>query len=129
MAVPQTPVGKSLVMGLSLLVNCYLEIKFQKKFLHFNHIKIKIKSGQYLAGTGTTFVKAAELAETRPGFPVVHCSPHKIINNYLLSCLTFFQVEITAIREVRTTLQHDRSKSFADSLFTLQALPSKLTRS
>ena len=42
-----------------------------------------------------------------------------------------FQAEVTAIREVTTTLQHNRSKTiviWTDSLSTLQALSSKLTR-
>ena len=43
-----------------------------------------------------------------------------------------FQAEVTAIKEVTTTLQHNRSKTiviWTDSLSTLQALSSKLTRS
>ena len=43
-----------------------------------------------------------------------------------------FQAEVTAIKEVTTTLQHNRSKTiviWTDSLSTLQALSSKLSRS
>ena len=62
-------------------------------------------------------------------------SPHNIIN--YSSCklpdfCSLFQAEVTAIREVTTTLQHNRSKTiviWTDSLSTLQVLSSKLTRS
>ena len=42
----------------------------KRELLHFNHLKIKIKSGQYLAGTG--FEKVAGLAGTGTEFPVAH---------------------------------------------------------
>ena len=50
----------------------------------------------------------------------------------LITHHTVFQAEVTAIREVTTTLQHNRSKTiviWTDSLSTLQALSSKLIRS
>ena len=62
-------------------------------------------------------------------------SPHNIINYSYFKLPDFcsvFQAEVTAIREVTTTLQHNRSKTiviWTDSLSTLQALSSKLTRS
>ena len=43
-----------------------------------------------------------------------------------------FQAEVTAIREITTTLQYNRSKTiviWTDSLSTLQALSSEFTRS
>ena len=60
-------------------------------------------------------------------------SPHNIINysSFMLpDFCSVFQVEVTAIREVTSTLQHNRSKTifiWTDSLSTLQALSSKLT--
>ena len=39
----------------------------KRELLHLNFLKIKIKSGQYLAGTGTAFEKV-----TGTGFPVIH---------------------------------------------------------
>ena len=62
-------------------------------------------------------------------------SPHNIINHSSFKLPDFcsvFQAEVTAIKEVTTTLQHNRSKTiviWTDSLSTLQALSSKLTRS
>ena len=62
-------------------------------------------------------------------------SPHNIINHSSFKLPDFcsvFQVEVTAIKEVTTTLQHNRSKTiviWTDSLSTLQALSSKLSRS
>ena len=62
-------------------------------------------------------------------------SPHNIINYSSFKLPDFcsvFQAEVTAIKEVTTTLQHNRSKTiviWTDSLSTLQALLSKLTRS
>ena len=64
-----------------------------------------------------------------------HISPHNIINYSSFKLPDFcsvFQAEVTAIREVSTTIQHNRSKTFViwtDSLSTLQALSSKLTTS
>ena len=43
----------------------------KRELLHFNHLKIKIKSGQYLARTGIE--NMARSAGTGTGFPVVHC--------------------------------------------------------
>ena len=62
-------------------------------------------------------------------------SPHNIINYSSFKLPDFcsvFQAEVTALREVTTTLQHNHSKTiviWTDSLSTLQALSSKLTRS
>ena len=62
-------------------------------------------------------------------------SPHNIINHSSFKLPDFcsvFQVEATAIREVTTTLQHNRSKTiviWTDIISTLQATLSKLTRS
>ena len=62
-------------------------------------------------------------------------SPHNIINHSSFKLPDFcsvFQAEVTAIKEVTTTLQHNRSKTiviWTDSLSTLQALSSKLSRS
>ena len=62
-------------------------------------------------------------------------SPHNIINYSSFKLPDFcsvFQAEVTAIKEVTTTLRHNRSKTiviWTDSLSTLQALSSKLTRS
>ena len=62
-------------------------------------------------------------------------SPHNIVNYSSFKLPDFcsvFQAEVTAIREVATTLHHNRSKTiviWTDSLSTLQALSSELTRS
>ena len=61
-------------------------------------------------------------------------SPQNIINDSSFKLPDFcsvFQAEVIAIREVTTALQHNRSKTiviWTDSLSTLQALSSKLTR-
>ena len=44
----------------------------KRELLHFNHLKIEIKSGQYLAGT--ILKKMAGLTGTE--FPVAHCPRH-----------------------------------------------------
>ena len=75
-------------------------------------------------------------SEARAGFlTTTNNSPHNIINYSYFKLPDFcsvFQAEVTSIREVTTTLQHDRSKTivvWTDSLTTLQALSSKPTRS
>ena len=68
-------------------------------------------------------------------FTTTNNSPHNIINYSSFKLPDFcsvFQAEVSAIKEVTTTLQHNRSKTiviWTDSLSTLQALSSKLTRS
>ena len=77
---------------------------------------------------------AKEIPGYLQAFTTTNNSPHNIINYSSFKLPDFcsvFQAEVTAIKEVITTLQHNRSKTiviWTDSLSTLQALSSKLTR-